>query len=49
MKYLTVLTLFLSACAGPTKVRVRNCIALDLNYYECDLIEQPQQMPHRGI
>lgn len=42
MKYLIALLVLtsLTACA-PEKVRVRNCIALDLNYYECEIANSP--------
>jgi hypothetical protein len=50
MKLLPILLILLSlsACAGPIRVKVRNCIALDYNLYECDLVNNPQE-PHRGI
>jgi hypothetical protein len=48
MKYLMFLGLaLLSACSGPQKVRVKNCVAIDINYYECELIDNTSA--RRGI
>lgn len=49
MIYLCILMLFLSACASPQKIRVRNCKAVGYNLYECDPVIEPETGPHRGM
>lgn len=42
MKFIFVIMLIsLSACAGPEKVRVRNCKLITPKLYECDLVPEP--------
>ena len=42
MRYLILILLLVSGCSS-YRVKVKNCIALDFNLYECDLVNEHTQ------